>query len=136
MCSYITAFRKQKTTHLAYVSPGEISGASRRAAPPPDPMSYHRRGDRLLAAGRVPRRAAVITFDDGYADNYTFGLPLLKEFDVSATVFLATGALGKDREFWWDGWRKHFFVPDGCQRYSRLRVGSTLRRITLGQQQL
>jgi peptidoglycan/xylan/chitin deacetylase (PgdA/CDA1 family) len=65
----------------------------------------------LLAAGRLPRRAAVITFDDGYADNYTFGLPLLKEFDVSATVFLATGALGKDREFWWDELEKALLRP-------------------------
>ncbi len=46
--------------------------------------------------------AVCITFDDGYADNFTKALPILKELKIPATVFMSTGNIGKKREFWWD----------------------------------
>lgn len=46
--------------------------------------------------------AVCITFDDGYADNFTKALPVLKELKIPATVFMATGNIGKNCEFWWD----------------------------------
>lgn len=39
----------------------------------------------------LPERAAAITFDDGYADNYTIALPILQKHRLSATFFIATG---------------------------------------------
>ena len=55
-----------------------------------------------LASGTIPGRTVVVTFDDGYADNLHNGKPLLSEYDVPATVFIASGSIGSDREFWWD----------------------------------
>jgi peptidoglycan/xylan/chitin deacetylase (PgdA/CDA1 family) len=49
-----------------------------------------------------PRRAVVITFDDGYGDNHSNAKPLLERFDCPATIFVTTGYTGLDREFWWD----------------------------------
>lgn len=49
---------------------------------------------------RWPRRAVVLTFDDGYAGTLRHVKPLLERFDIPATVFVATGNMG--REFWWD----------------------------------
>lgn len=54
---------------------------------------------RLLRAGRLPARAACITFDDGYADNYTVALPILQRYGLPATFFVATGFLDGGRMF-------------------------------------
>jgi peptidoglycan/xylan/chitin deacetylase (PgdA/CDA1 family) len=42
---------------------------------------------------------AVITFDDGYRDNYINAVPLLKQAGLPATFFVATGYVGTRREF-------------------------------------
>lgn len=49
-----------------------------------------------------PRRAAIITFDDGYADNYTHAFPLLKEAGLPAIIFLVTSRQESPGLFWWD----------------------------------
>lgn len=50
-----------------------------------------------LKTEKLPARAAVITFDDGYADNYTVALPILLNRKVPATFFIATGYLDGGR---------------------------------------
>ena len=50
-----------------------------------------------LNDGSLPARAASITFDDGYADNFTVAMPILKSFDVTATFFIATSFLDGGR---------------------------------------
>jgi len=52
-----------------------------------------------LKAGTLPERPACITFDDGYADNVTLALPILKKHGVHATFFIATGYLNGGRMF-------------------------------------
>src|SRR3982751_1502113 len=49
-----------------------------------------------------PERALIITFDDGYRDNYVNAFPVLREMGFSATVFLAVGHIGAAKLFWWD----------------------------------
>jgi peptidoglycan/xylan/chitin deacetylase (PgdA/CDA1 family) len=56
---------------------------------------------RLLRAGRIPRDAIAVTFDDGYVDNLTEAKPRLERLGVPATVFITTGLVGKVG-FWWD----------------------------------
>lgn len=43
---------------------------------------------------------AVITFDDGYEDNFTAGLPVLERYGVPATIFVVTGDVGKKGVIW------------------------------------
>ena len=57
---------------------------------------------RALAAGEPLSRTVVITFDDGYRDNLVVAKPLLEEHGLPATVFVTTGYVGSDRDFWWD----------------------------------
>jgi peptidoglycan/xylan/chitin deacetylase (PgdA/CDA1 family) len=47
-----------------------------------------------LAARRLPPRAVCITFDDGYRSTHDLALPVLREFDLPATVFVTTAYLG------------------------------------------
>ena len=46
-----------------------------------------------MTEDRLPARAAVITFDDGYADNATEATPLLRKHGLSATFFVSAGFL-------------------------------------------
>lgn len=52
-----------------------------------------------LRSGSLPSRAVCVTFDDGYADNATVALPILREEGVPATFFIAAAYLNGGRMF-------------------------------------
>jgi peptidoglycan/xylan/chitin deacetylase (PgdA/CDA1 family) len=47
-------------------------------------------------------RHCVITFDDGWIDNYLYAYPLLRGYKAPATIFLPTDLIGSMRWLWWD----------------------------------
>jgi len=55
---------------------------------------------RELWSGGLAQPTACITFDDGYHNNCTVALPILRTFQAPATVYLATGMVGTDRRLW------------------------------------
>jgi peptidoglycan/xylan/chitin deacetylase (PgdA/CDA1 family) len=48
---------------------------------------------------RLPRNAAVLTFDDGHAVNAAV-LPVLRKYGIRPTIFVCTGIVGSRRHFW------------------------------------
>ncbi len=62
--------------------------------------SLHEAYSQIGEAGAKPR--AVVTFDDGYANNYLTAFPILRELGIPATIFVVTGKIGTDKVFWWD----------------------------------
>jgi peptidoglycan/xylan/chitin deacetylase (PgdA/CDA1 family) len=50
----------------------------------------------------IPPNAIVVTFDDGYRDNYLYAFPILKRCGIPATIFLATDAIGSGNRLWHD----------------------------------
>lgn len=43
-----------------------------------------------------PKKCVLLTFDDGFADNYVFAYPLLKKFGMKAMMFVATDFIADD----------------------------------------
>lgn len=54
------------------------------------------------ALGDRRGRYALITFDDGYLDNYQLAFPILRRHNVPAAFFIATGFIDKPTLPWWD----------------------------------
>jgi peptidoglycan/xylan/chitin deacetylase (PgdA/CDA1 family) len=57
--------------------------------------------DFLQGTGRLPKKAVVITFDDGSASVYQYAYPLLKKHGFPATVFLYTDVIGGRDSLGW-----------------------------------
>ena len=47
------------------------------------------------------RMPLVLTFDDGYHDNYTYGFKLVRELNIPITIFLIPGYIESGEHFWW-----------------------------------
>lgn len=56
-----------------------------------------------MIGGDVPQGTSVlITFDDGYLDNYTLAFPILRAQGVQGVFFLPTAFIGTGKLPWWD----------------------------------
>jgi peptidoglycan/xylan/chitin deacetylase (PgdA/CDA1 family) len=62
-------------------------------------VDYLANGAKQVKARRPP---AVITFDDGYAGNFSCALPILKELQLPFTVYVSTAMIAGGGRFWHD----------------------------------
>ncbi len=65
--------------------------------------AYRQKGYRFVSLDELPCRGpwVVITFDDGYRDNYTLAYPLLKRLGVPFTIYITTALIDNQMEAWW-----------------------------------
>ena len=57
----------------------------------------------------LPQNSILITFDDGYKNNYTLAFPILKKYNMKATIFLNTKFIGEDEDYLnWDEIREMY----------------------------
>lgn len=47
--------------------------------------------DFIMGRESVPEKSVLLTFDDGYLDNYVFAFPVLERYRLRATIFAVTG---------------------------------------------
>lgn len=50
--------------------------------------------DFVANGAELPEKPVLITFDDGYKDNYTNAFPIMKKYGMKGTIFVVTGFLG------------------------------------------
>jgi len=50
----------------------------------------------------LPENALVVTFDDGYKDNYQHAFPVMRKFSIPATIFLVTQPIEDSKMLWHD----------------------------------
>lgn len=55
--------------------------------------------DYINKGGKFPLRSVVLTFDDGYLDNYQYVFPILKKYGYTATIFVVANCVGKENYF-------------------------------------
>ncbi len=79
----------------------------------------------FAAGGSLPANALAITFDDGYLDNYSQALPILRRHDCKAIFFVATSFIDERRLYWWD--RVAYQVKQSRRSSIELRYPSAFR---------
>ncbi len=73
---------------------------------------------------KLPDYPALITFDDGYLDNYTLAYPILRQYNFPAVIFLTSGHIDTDKPFYWDltaysifhTTKDHILFPDNTEK--------------------
>jgi peptidoglycan/xylan/chitin deacetylase (PgdA/CDA1 family) len=74
-------------------------------------------------------RSVVVTFDDGYADNFHHARTILEAHETPATIFVTSGNVDTGREFWWDELERIFlFTPSLPARLEIMIAGKGFLR--------
>lgn len=64
-----------------------------------NPLSLNELYSHMLLGTEIPQKPIVITFDDGYADNYTNAYPILKDLGFKASVFVISSVVDKHEDY-------------------------------------
>lgn len=75
-------------------------------------LSLEEFGETALGLKPLTGRAVVLTFDDGYADNYAIAWPLCRKYGVKLNLFLTTGAIGLSQPMVMTKEGYHFLNPE------------------------
>ncbi|MET0813905.1 MAG: polysaccharide deacetylase family protein, partial [Pseudoxanthomonas sp.] len=70
------------------------------------PMRFDQVLSCIDANRRLPKGAILVTFDDGYDDNYRIAYPILRELGMSAMFFVSTGHIDSGMPYAYD-WLVH-----------------------------
>ena len=115
-----------------------------------DVLTFKNLHENYLSQGIFPERGLIITFDDGYLNNYTNVFPLLQKYEILATIFLTTGNIGTNRmlrfdelyfrifttkmtsiKIDWPGQNLSFDIPDcSSKRKTALKIRNMLKKVS------
>lgn len=120
---------------LVSASTSQFTGQVKWLSQNANPITFRKLGELLDAGKPIPKKSVIITFDDGFDDNYENAYRILKSFDVSATFFVSTGYIDHSETFWFD-WVAHAVMTTDLASlelphlgaYSNLDKGTDVRR--------
>jgi len=75
-------------------------------------IALHELTDSIKGKGELPANPVLLTFDDGYQDNYTVMYPLLKKYNMKACIFLVSSFVQKHKATGSDIKKKHLSVDE------------------------
>jgi len=73
-----------------------------------------------LENGRIEPHSVAVTFDDGYQSNYELACPILREFDIPATIFVTSGFISQPEK------HNRYLWPDFITAMLKTHEGHTL----------
>ncbi len=91
------------------------------------PMRFDELADCLDRGRRPPPRALLVSFDDGYEDNYRIAFPILRELGMSAMFFVSTGHIESGAPYAYD-WLVHMLCSAEAERVAlpELRIDTPM----------
>jgi len=82
-------------------------------------FTYLKKGNRGFT-----KNSLILTFDDGYADNYLEALPVLEYFNCQAIFFITTSNTNTKKELWWDELERVFLTEIELPKNLKIRLNS------------
>jgi len=65
-------------------------------------LSFKQLEEHLKSSQNLPLNSLIITFDDGFRDNFTYAYPILKKYGIPATIFLTVENIESGQLYWCD----------------------------------
>ena len=84
-----------------------------------------------VSTKKIIKDAVCITFDDGYADNFTYAKPLLLRYNCPATFFITTGVTHQQKQFWWDELGNVLLSSKHLPAFLSIKIGREMFEHTL-----
>lgn len=86
------------------------------------PMRFDEVLQRIDRGQALPKDAVLVSFDDGYDDNYRVAFPILRELGMSAMFFVSTGHIDSGRPYAYD-WLVHMVCSTQAERLRAPALG-------------
>lgn len=86
----------------------------------------------LIKKGKgFPQKTVILTFDDGYADNFLEAIPILESLNKQSLFYILTRLLNTDTEIWWDQLEKIFFLNNNLPEELEIEIKGTIYNHTV-----
>lgn len=80
----------------------------------------------FIDTGNIPDKSVVLTFDDGYQDNFINAKPLLEKYSIPATIFVTCDYIGGRSEFWWDDLERIMLLQEKLPNLLQLKIQNNI----------
>lgn len=91
-------------------------------------ISFSELADYFDDGAPLPEKPVILTFDDGWKNQYEYAFPLLKEFQTTATFFIFTNAVNRGNHLTWE--QIHEMNDAGISIEAHTKTHPYLKKIT------